>query len=309
MLYKNDEPYKLSAAEHGKLARMFPKLKGTASKAGMPLKLVYPKSRIKASRSAHNLKPDKPASIAFPLVATRRTDTGTEQWRYADNRVHGTNGSFVYSPVMLTFTGNKVLEQSDIELIYWLTEICPWLEGGTNWNGRTPKCVIENLIAEADVKAEKQRVLADLKALIYSDVVGLKEDKLRLVSKAYFIRNVDDMSLAQVQLSLEFEVMRDKTKGIANFLELVDAEQVLIVKSNIQVAIDNRIISFVKNQNTWSWVTEQGKKNEEIVKTIPTAEPNEALFDYYNGNQAFAEQLTAALKAAKLYTGKDENEE
>ena len=111
MLYKNDEHYKLTAKDHGDLKKKFPKY---------PVRLVYPKSRIKKSRSKHNILPDKPTSIAFPLYATVKTETGTEQWRYAEHRIIGAKGQVSWEPNSLTLRGTIVLTDRDKELLWWL---------------------------------------------------------------------------------------------------------------------------------------------------------------------------------------------
>ena len=260
------------------------------------IRLVYPESRVRISREKHNVLPDKPTSISFPFAATVKTKKGAEHWRYAEHKFLSTNGQPVFTPPNLVLRSVRVLQETDIELVYWLLYCCPGLEGGENFNGRMPKCTIEDLVGIAERKVRKEAKLADVKALIYSDRVGLGEKKLRLVAKAYFIRGVDELSYAQVKLAVEFEIKRNKTEGVQKFLDLVDAEQTLSVKSTIQSAIDDQIITFMVKNRTWAWVTENGKKNEAIATIGASADPNEALYSLYMGDVHFAEQLQAAVK-------------
>jgi len=287
MLYKNDKIYIITPAEHGKLKKLYPKF---------PVRLTYPEARVKPSRSKHNKLPDKPNSISFPLVATVRTETGTESWRYAENRIIGTDGRIIWSPYNLILRGTMMLDKKDVELLYWLHYCCPFMQGGVNFNNKVPKCVIEDLVGAAAIKAQREEQMADVKALIYSTKLGLGEKKLRLLAKAYFISDVADLSLPQVKLAIESEVNRNKRGGVAKFLELVEAEQTLSIRSSLQAAIDQKIITFMVQKRTWAWVTEHGKKNIPFAEIGAANDPYEALYDYYMGNRKFAQEITAALK-------------
>ncbi|MDA3806300.1 MAG: hypothetical protein PF440_00160 [Thiomicrorhabdus sp.] len=291
MLYKNDEVYRLTPADHKKITDKHPKF---------PIRLVYPAGRVRVSKSKHNTLPDKPNSISFPLVATVKTTTGAESWRYAENKVNGTNGRVIWSPHNLTLRGTMVLQKTDVELIYWLMFCCPYLEGGANFNGKVAKCVIEDLVGAAAKKAKKEEEAAEVKALIFSAKLGLGETKLRTVARAYFINDVEDLSYPQVQLAVENCIYRDRREGVRKFLEMVDAEQVLTVRGNLQSAIDKNIITFMAQKKMWAWVTAQGKKNEPIASIAAAADHNEALYDYYLGNRKFAQALMSALKGEKV---------
>jgi hypothetical protein len=291
MLYKNGEPYKLTAQDHKEIKQKFKKF---------PVRLVYPANRVKRNRLPHNKKPDKPNSIAFPLVATRKTETGSESWRYCENRIVASNGSIRHVPPNMHFTGNTTLQSNDIELLWWLYKICPHLENGENFNNRVPKCAIEDLLAEAEVKADREERIATVKALIYSAQVGLGENRLRQVAKAFFIPNVDELTYAQVKLSMENFIDQDKHNGIQRFLDIIDAKQVLAIRENIQKAIDQDLIIFMFRTKTWAWVTEKGLKNEPIVQVSAKSEPHEALYDYYMGDRKFADEIVSALKGSKI---------
>lgn len=291
MLYKNNELYRLTAAEIGELKRRYPKF---------PVRLTYPASRIKPSRSKHNKLPDKPNSISFPFSATVKTKSGGEVWRYAENRIIGANNTIIWSPHNLILRGTRYIFAEDIELLYWLVKCCPFLEGGDNYNGKVPKCAIEDLIGEAERKAQREEQLATVKALIYSSKVGLGEERLRKVAKAYFISGTDELTFAQVKLAVEATIAKNKRTGIIEFLELVEADQTLEVKGDLQRAIDDKLIKFIYPKKTWVWLTEEGQKNVPICQIGAVQDPNEALYDYYLGNPQFAKELEAALMGSKV---------
>lgn len=301
MLFKNDEPYTLTAADHKSIAEKFKKY---------PIRLIYPESRVKKSTSPHNRLPDKPNSISFPLTAVRRTKNGSENWRYAEHKIVGEKGQITWTPTKFMLRGSHDLYESDRELIWWLINCCPVLEGGENQDKEKEACcVIEDLRTKAELIAEKEEENATVKALIFSSKVGLGEDKLRSIAKAYFIQDVDDMTFAQVKIALEKVVMRDKENGIKNFLEITNSEQVLNIKANIQTAIDKGIIKFSIKKRSWEWVSESGRKNEPIAQVSPTVDENEALYNYFLGNQKFAQMLSSSLKGDKIFSAKEEEDE
>ena len=283
MLYKNDEVYKMTMADHQKIHKMYPKL---------PIRLIYPENRVRKSRSKHNKLPDKPTSISFPFVAVVKTTTGTETWRYAEHRIVGNNGQVTFTPHTLT--------DKDMELIFWLVNCCPVLEGGKNNNGKVAKCAIEDLIGIAERKVQKEAGMADVKALLFSNKVGLNESRMRQVAKAYFIPQVDELTFAQIRLALEVEINRDKIEGVQKFLKMIEHDQTLEVRSLLMEAVDSKIISFMLKTRMWAWVTEQGKKNIPIVQTSVGVDPNEALFEYYLGDRQFAQDLVSAVKGEKV---------
>ena len=193
-----------------------------------------------------------------------------------------------------------ILQSTDIELVFWLHNCCPFLQGGLNWNKKTPKCVIEDLVGAAERKAIKEAEMATFKAMIYSPDMGLKESKLRQLAKAYFISDVEELSFAQVKLAVENMVTRDRNNGIKKFLDMAEAKQVMEVRANLQSAIDSKIITYMIAKKTWAWVTANGLKNEPICQIGAVADPTEALYDYYLGNRSFAQELVAALKGEKV---------
>lgn len=291
MLYKNDELYKMTPADHKEINKRYPKF---------PIRLIYPESRVRPSRSKHNRLPDKPNSISFPLVATVRTDTGTQSWRYAENKIIGTNGRTIWQPHNLILRGSLILEKSDIELVFWLVKCCPFLQDGENWNKKIPKCVIEDLRGSAEIKAKREEEMATVKAMIYSSKMGLGEKKLRQVAKAYFVPDVDELSFAQVKLAVENTIMRNKNTGIQKFLDMCEAEQVIAVRADLQNAVDRKVITYMVAKKQWAWVTGPGRKNESICQIGAGADPSEALYDYYLGNRGFAQELVSALQGKQV---------
>ena len=142
--------------------------------------------------------------------------------------------------------------------------------------------------------------MATVKAMIYSSKMGMGEDKLRKLAKAYFINDVEELSFAQVKLAMENTISRDKINGVQKFLDMANADQVMEVRANLQNAVDNKVITYMVAKKTWAWVTGNGLKNEPICQIGAVADPSEALYDYYLGNRGFAQELVSALKGEKI---------
>lgn len=291
MLYKNEELYKLTPADIKKVRDKFKKF---------PIALVYPENRLVKTKSKHNIKPDKPNSMSFPLSATVKSSTGADQWRYAENKLVDSRGKIIYTPHNFLFFGNAMLSEKDMELIWFLLTKCPYVLGGDNYNERPAKAVFEDLVGAADKKAMTEELHATMKAMIYSKQIGLKEEKLRRVAKAYFIPEVDELTINQVRIALEIAVMSDRVSGIDNFLKLIDADAELGVKAAIQDASDRKIIKYIPNTKEWVWLTEGGRKHEVICTVHAATNPNEAIFDYYMGDNKFADTLKSAMKGNKV---------
>lgn len=292
MLYKNDEQYKLTAEDIKTVKQKFRKF---------PVRLTYPEDRIRPSLSAHNTLPDKPASMSFPLNATVKTKSGADRWRYAENRILDEKGNYTYLPHNLLLTGTFILQENDIELIWYLWTKCPYTYGGLNYNGKKPKCVFEDLISKAEVIAEREAQLADVNTLIYSTKLGIPEPKMRQVAKALFIPDVDDLTFAQVKVALRQEINRDKANGAKKFLDMIESDVFLEIRSSIQSAIDRKLIKYNTQKKAWVWITStDGKKTEPICEITASADPYEALMELYKGDQKFAQALQASLKGKKV---------
>ena len=291
MLYKNDEQYKLTAADKKLVVTKFKKF---------PVRLTYPEDRIKVSPSKHNKLPDKPNSISFPLRATVKTGMGSDEWRYAENRTVDGKGMVKYSPTHFALTGTFILQENDIELIWFLYTKSPYVLGGENYNGRPAKCVFEDVVGKAELNALREEEMATVKALIYSSKMGLKEADLRRVAKAYFIPNVDDMTFAQVKLALNVEINRDRQHGADRFLKMIDAEKHLETRAVLQEAIDRKLIKYTINKREWVWLNSAGRASGVIARVVVGTDPNEALTDYYMADKEFQANLQGSLKGDKV---------
>jgi len=293
MLYKNDVIYDLSKAklEIEEIEKYFHNK--------FPVKVVYPSERIVESRLKHNRLPDKPNSISFDLKATVKTDKGTEVWRYAEQVVTDDRGRKQYLPKKFRYNGARYLERTDIELIYFLLRKSTFCQGGDN-EGRRVKFVFEDLVSEAEKKAARKETDNKLATLLYNKETGLSEERLRLVAKAYFVKNVDELTISQVRVILDGKVHRSKD-GPEKFFKMVNADVELNARQSIQKAVDMGLI--VSGAKEWAWKTPEGK-TEHICNIPPTRSADDVIYDTYKGDDGFRKDLMAALLAKNPKAGK-----
>lgn len=289
MLEKNNLPYKLAKDDVALIMDRFKKF---------PLVIMYPPERIKKSHSKQNLLPDKPNSISFDLFASVKTKSGSEFWRYSENVLTGAGGIKRYTPRKFKFTGHVTLKETDIELAWFLYTKSPYCRGGLN-EGRIIKFVFEDKISEAEVRAEMESVRTTVKALIYGKELGLSESRLRALAKAYFIKNVDELTFAQVKVAIEHQINRDSTNGYQKFIEMTRMDEIIKIRMRMQSLMDADLIVFDTGKRQWLWKT--GDKTTELIcKIAPAANPNDTLYDYYMGNKDFQEMVEVVEKTNKV---------
>jgi hypothetical protein len=298
MLYKNDEQYKLFPKEVEALVKHFHNK--------FPVKVVYPPERIQKSRLKHNRLPDKPNSISFDLKSVVRTDTGTEVWRYAEEVIIDNNGNKKYTPKKFKFNGARYLDRSDIDLIYFLLNKSEYCRDGKN-QGKMVKFVFEDLVTEAEKKAEKKALEAKIDTLLFNREDGLSEAKLREVAGAYFIKNVDTLTVHQVSIVVGEKIHSTKG-GIDKFFDMIGNDEELKTRNSIQKAINKNLIFYDLGKKSWFWKTAEGK-TELITKVPPSSNANDALYGTFLGNQSFRDDIEAALLTNNPKAGKKADKE
>jgi len=284
MLYKNDVPIKLNAAEIKSIETYF--------HDKFPVKVIYPPGRIVKSRLKHNIKPDKPNSISFDLKAKVKTDSGVEIWRYAENVIVEEKGNKRYLPKKFIYKGVKYLERGDIELIYFLLNKSEYCKGGKN-EGPMTKFMFEDLVTEAEKKVAIKKIQNKIESLLYGEDFGLPEEKLRALATAYFL-NVENASLSQVQIMLNEKINATK-EGPDEFFRMVNADDEIKTRVSIQKTINKGLIKHDGQKKAWFWKGEGDVKDSLICKVPTNKSPTTALYEYYLGNEGFRDDIDAVL--------------
>lgn len=296
MIYKNDQPFELEkiGIEKTNILKKYKK---------WPIRLVIPKERI--NHNPKNTLPDQPTSLSFPCTATVKSEKyGVANFRYVENVRFDENGRQKYSPTHITLRGPMVLNKEDWELVWWLTEFCPYLKGGNNFNGRNAKCEIEDLASEADIKVERMRLESRYNTMLFDDELGLKHDTLKDIARAMFINNVEDLTDSQLRMAINTRVRMNRKDGVEKFLDLTNAGEMIRVKGRLQIAIDKKLIKHEAHKKRWVWVVDGGKN--ELICIQGNKHPEQALYDHLLGNKQFAETLYDTLREQNFIENTEE---
>lgn len=310
MLFKNEEPYKLAQPDIDSVKKFFHNK--------FPVKVIYPPERVVKSRLPHNRLPDKPNSISFDLkTIVKSPDKSAEIWRYADDVIIDRKGIKKYTPKKFRFNGSRFLDEKDIELIFFLLRKSEYRVIGEDELAKdknlrqtmNPKFMFEDLVTEAEKKNEAKALESRITVLLYNKELGLPEEKIRKVAKAYAIKGVDALTIAQVKILLDNKIHDKRLGGPDKFFDMIDAGAELEARASIQSLEDMKMIHYDQAKTTWFWnaTGEQGKTL--IAKVSRTEQPMEVLFALYNGDQSFREEVDALLISKGKKKKKDPDEE
>ena len=310
MLYKNEELYKLAQPDIDAVKKFFHNK--------FPVKVVYPSERIVKSRLPHNRLPDKPNSMSFDLKSIVKSgDKGQEIWRYADDVMTDNQGKKKYTPKKFRFNGSRFLQEDDIELIFFLLRKSKYRLIGDEELAKdknlkqsgNPKFMFEDLVTEAEKKAEAKSLESRISVLLYNKELGLPEDKVRKVAKAYAIKGVDSLTIAQVKILLDNKIHDKKLGGPDKFFDMVDATAELEARASIQSLEDMKLIHLDQAKRVWFWNSTGEQGRTQIAKISRTEAPMEVLYDLYNGDQSFREEVDALLISKGKKAKKEKKDE
>ncbi len=299
MLYKNEEPYTLAKPDIDAIETFF--------HHKFPVRIVYPPERIQKSRLPHNRLPDKPNSITFKLKAIVKTDKGTQVWRYAESMVVNERGAKNYTPTHLQFMGSMYLKRNDIELIYFLLRKCEHCFGGDNYKGSKPKFMFEDLVTEAEKRAEKKARESQLDIILYNKEYGMEEEKLKDIAMALDI-TVEDKTMSQIKNTISDKIhgMKD---GFDRFFNMINAPEEIATRVRLKKVIDMGVLIFHDKDRLWQWKTPDGIEKVTGGKVSPNKTPMESLYDLYMGDESFRDDIQAVLLTKNPKAGKKIKEE
>jgi hypothetical protein len=168
--------------------------------------------------------------------------------------------------------------------------------------------MFEDLVTEAEKRAEKKELESKVDLLLYNKEMGLPEEKLRDVAKAFGISGVNDMTPAMVKNTINDKIhgMKD---GYNRFFDMVNADEEIKIRVSIQNVRDMGILILNDKDRKWLWKTPTGT---EVVKgghIAPDKTPIEALYDLYVGDQSFRDDMQAVLLTRNPKAGKEVKKE
>ena len=236
----------------------------------------------------------------IPLQETIYGEEGDEYWVYCERPPRKKeNGKMIYSPRGRTMVSSwKFDKKKDADLIFFFSEISSFRERG--------RVVLEDRQADARKVIGKEIGELDVKHMILSKYSPLSveetgsEDTLRMVASAWGVADVNKLSIEEVKVELLSTVQtanaqKDVTKrGYAEFLKEVNSREKLVVRANVQKAIDTGVITYDEPTFTWRFAA-----NNQPLMIVPASEGLKAqlvLNNFLYLNEKLASVVAYALE-------------
>jgi len=288
---------------------------------GNPLKFDTPQGRqyntfvdtkLKKMKNPVVFKSGKPVKINatglfepprqewIPFSTTVGGEHGSETWQYTSVLPIKRNDQWIFSERGRVYNHGRKLKldkNKDPELIFYLSELSPFIKSG--------KIVLENKEHEARTIIDKEIGILDVKWFIYSEHSPISvratanEDALRTIASSWGVGSVDELSISEVQLALHKVVERSHSniaqtgRGYTEFLSETKVNDLVILRANIQKAIDKGLIEYVPMNLQWQFAS-----SDHILMTIAPkdiAVKEMALFNYVKVRPDIREMLMAEL--------------
>ena len=300
---------------------------------GEPLKLDTPQGRryntfvetkLKKMKNPVVFKSGKPVKINdtglfepprqewIPFVTTVGGEHGSETWQFTSVLPIKRNDQWIFSERGRIYNHGRKLKldkNKDPELIFFFSELSPFIKNG--------KIILENKEHEARTIIDKEIGVLDAKFFIFSDnsPISVKatsnEDALRTIAASWGVADVDEKSISEVQLALHKAVEKSHAsrgitgRGYTEFLAETKVNDLVILRANIQKAIDKDVIEYVPMSLQWKFAS-----SDHVLMTIAPkdiAVKEMALFNYIKVRPDIRDMLMAELSDSAY--GKPEVEE
>jgi len=296
MLYVNDELVKKGSPAWERYSKFLEKLQKMTDpiifKTGRPL------------RFNNTGLPEPNPQEWIPLQETVMGEEGDEYWVYCERPPRKKeNGKMAYSPRGRTMVNSwKFNKKKDADLIFFFSEISSFRERG--------RVVLEDRQADARKQIDKEAGELDVKYMILSEHSPLSveqtgsEDTLRMVASAWGVADIDNLSIEEVKVQLLSRVQaanaqKDVTKrGFKEFLAEVNSREKLVVRANVQKAVDTGVITY--DDPTFTWRFSANNQPLMIVPARDGLKPQLALNNFLYINEKLANVVAYALE--KPYT-------
>jgi len=206
-----------------------------------------------------------------------------------------------YSPEYLDFSGPLPLDpKRETDLIFYLTCVSPacapydliekfqYIRPNANYFYK-----VEDVFVDAAVSNIMKRKVAKISYLIYDDDLALDERTLRNVAVNFKIPNAMGIELEILRNKLGNTVLRQKNGvydevRIDQFLELIENDDLLKIRSMINIAIEKEFVKTDRVPKTgnlaWYLYRSDGKKGERIVTFSLGTDPTVTLIRHFINN-------------------------
>lgn len=238
-----------TASQVKKVLRVYKKLRKGKPKMDKPIQITYVKSKESFAVNEHGSRVIQvPSGAPIPLAATVEGENGPEHWAYSSvPLIADKNGGIKLRKNMkrLNFTGTLLLNEKEIDLIFFLTCISPFCENpleGQPSKGRK-HFMIEDKEESARHNIENEQKLARAKFMIIDREQGLSDDKIREIAESYYIPGINEMKPDEIRWAVHEKVLKPfSSDKIDDFFERTKAGKDFEDNAIVRQALDNNII-------------------------------------------------------------------
>ena len=221
-----------------------------------------------------------------------------------------------YEPKRYSFPNGLTLNvDEDPELIFFLVFVNPHCQLLENKDLRKYQNILRkdkdvnmylfNIEKQAEKEIDKERLEAEIKSKILSDRpgVGLSEDRLRLVARAFFI-NEKEMPLDVLRKEMLFLLFKTGNKNnIKDFIKMTEDDSVVLHRrAIIQEAMQLNIIKLKSNQKSKSWHYYNDDTEiygELICKVRMDGDPYQTLLDHFDLEEKALKSIKSEISLVK----------
>lgn len=305
MIYKNDEPYKLTKED---LKATYDFLgwdhkNGTLANAKKVRPAVVMFTDSMYTYDKYNKRKVRPPMVNLPMEAMSFEDTGSVKWNYSERPVQKEKetGALKYNKYF-SITGTFSLGPDKIDLLFFLvtksnlrelteTEI----KNGTREQINRPVFKIENKEAEAKLKLEKKRIQNEIESYINGQPGVIWEtEKVRRYAVVYGIDDAMNMGESEVRAAL-LGRLEGEAGGWNRFYALCNVQEETNQRYQIEMCKKNGTIKYFDKSRKWHWMNGNDKGSEICSMTSAYTTPEEALLQAMQVDQEIAEGIRSSV--------------
>jgi hypothetical protein len=212
---------------------------------------------------------------------------GSQHWRYCESApTQNSTGKWTYRPLGKNFKRTESVSKKERpDYIFFMLELCHRV--------RNKDIICEDREQEALKTIERDDKQVAVKYMIYNSLSPLSpentgsEELLRMIGAAWGVPHAHGKrrSLAEVRVELFDIVNKNEEKhdisgrGFDTFLSEIKSKERIILRANIQRAVDSKAIRYDPKEFTWKYVA--GSHIITVLSTRFFDNPANGLFDYF----------------------------
>lgn len=233
-----------------------------------------------------------PAGIHIPLKANVLSETGVDVYRYATSVRKNQKGQDVFGPSSYDLNKSSLLTKKDSELVYFLWNFSPFLQGGLN-QGPRPTIQFENLEKEAVEANQRNSMRAKVEYLIYSMD---NEEQLRGIAYSYHMNDVSSSGIELLKRRIiQFVTARGKEEDYEHLLNIIEAPENFEEHKLIALAFEKKIIIADNKKRAYLWYMEDGS-TQIIDKSLGRTLSEKDFFNQFKNNRTRLNEILSQIK-------------